>query len=72
MTWDSVHEFTGVPVLVIDLLILVVLVLRQFLAVLPIRDLRPLVDLEIVRFESWTWSCLFPRGVVMKTCVRIY
>ena len=60
MTWDSVHEFTGLPVLVIDILILVVLVVRQFLAVLPIRDLRPLVDLEIVRCETWTWSCMFP------------
>ena len=72
MTWDSVHGFTGLLVFVIDLLILVVLVVRHFLAVLPISDLRPLVYLEMVRFESWTWSCLFPRGVVMKSCVRIY
>ena len=72
MTWDSVHEFTGLPVLVIDILILVVLVVRQFLAVLPISDLRPLVYLEMVRFASWAWSCFFPPGVVMKSCVRIY
>ena len=72
MTWDSVHGFTGLLVFVIDLLILVVLIVRHFLAVLPISDLRPFVYLEMVRLESWTWSCLFPRGVVMKSCVRIY
>ena len=52
MTWDSGHRFTGLLVFVIDLLILVVLVVRHFLAVLPISDLRPLVYLEMVRFES--------------------
>ena len=72
MTWDSVHGFTGFLVFVIDLLILVVLVVRHFLAVLAISDLRPLAYLEMVRFASWTCSCLFPPGVVMKSCVRIY
>ena len=72
MTWDSVHGFTGLLLFVIDLLILVVLIVRQFLAVLPISALRPLVYLEMVRLESWTWTCFFHPGVVVKSCVRIY
>ena len=57
---------------VIDVLILVVLVVRHFLAVLAISDLRPLVPLEMVRFQSWTRSWLFPPGVAMKCRVRTY
>ena len=72
MTWDSVHGFTGLLVFVTDLLILVLLEIRHFLAVLAISHLRPPVYLEMVRFASWAWSSFFPPGVVMKSCVRIY
>ena len=59
-----------VLVVVIDLVILVVLIVGDFVAVLAISDLRPLVQSQMLRFKSLTWPCLLPLGVVMKNSVR--
>ena len=59
-----------VLVVVVDLVVLVVLVVGDFVAVLVISDLRPLVQLERLRIKSFTCPCLLPLGVVMKSCVR--
>ena len=43
-----------VVVVVVDLVVLVVLVVGDFVAVLAISDLRPLVQLEMLRIKSLT------------------
>ena len=43
-----------VLVVVVDLIVLVVLVVGDFVAVLVISDLRPLVQLERLRNKSFT------------------
>ena len=72
MTWDSVHGFTGLLVFATNLLILVLLEIRHFLAVLAITHLRSPVCLEMMSFASWAWSSFLRPGVVMKSCVHIY
>ena len=38
---------------VVSFIVLVVLVVRDVLAVLAISGLRPLVQVQVLRFESW-------------------
>ena len=72
MTWDSVHGFTGLLVFALNLLILVLLEIRYFLAVLPITHLRSPVCLEMMSFASWAWSSFLRPGVVRNSCVHTY
>ena len=71
MTWDSVHGFTGLLGFAPNLLILVLLEIRYFLAVLPITHLRSPVCLEMMSFASWAWSSFLRPGVVRNSCVHI-